>query len=90
MQNTSHNGAPLPNNIFGLNSNVPNYITFLLSRSNLGVTDGGIFTIGETDPNWSAVVNQSKIAIAQDFGQWVGLMDAVVVNGKSMDGHGIL
>lgn len=54
------------------------------------MTDGGIFTISETDPSWGAVVNQSKIAIAQDFGQWVGLMDAVVVDGKSIDGHGIL
>ncbi|KAF7789586.1 hypothetical protein EIP86_000532 [Pleurotus ostreatoroseus] len=87
---TSFNGLPLLFNIFNLNTTAPSYITFLLSRSNLGITDGGIFTISEVDPSWSAVQNQSKIAIAQGLGQWVGVMDAVIVNGKNYTGHGLL
>ncbi len=77
-------------NIFNSNSSAPNIITFLLSRSNLGITDGGIFTIAEVDTNWDAVVNQSKIAIAQGTGQWIGVMDGVIVNGKNYTGHGLL
>ncbi|KAJ3557413.1 hypothetical protein NM688_g1478 [Phlebia brevispora] len=88
--NTTSNGLPLLNNIFNVYPQDPNYITFLLGRTNLGISDGGIFTIAEVDSSWSAVVNQSKIAIAQGLGQWIGLMDAVIVNGETFTGHGLL
>ena len=90
LVNTTNNGLPFLNNVFNANSSLGNYITFLLSRSNLGISNGGIFTIGEVDQNWSAVTDQAKVAIAQDFGQWIGLMDSVIVNGKTYDGHGLL
>lgn len=90
LANTSYNGLPLLNQIFNANSSIPNYITFLLARSNLGQTDGGIFTVGEVDPSWSAVTNQSKVAVAQGLNQWIALLDGVVVNGKNITGHGML
>lgn len=76
--------------IFNSNTSNPSYITFLLARSNLGMSDGGIFTISETDPAWSEVHNQSKVPIAQGLNQWVGLMDGVRVNGKNFTGNGTL
>lgn len=50
-------------NLFGAYPNISTYITFLLTRSNLGISDGGIFTIGETDPNWTKVLDQPQIEV---------------------------
>ena len=92
MGNTTNLGYPLLNNIFASNPDTPNHITFLLSRSLLGITNGGLFTIGETAPGFDAITSQPTIAVDpwHDLGQWVGLMEGVVVNGKLFTGHGQL
>lgn len=77
-------------NIFATYPNVSNFVTFLLARSDLGITDGGVFSIGDVDPYWTAVLNQTQIPVVQDTQQWVGLMDAVIVDGRNFSGHGIL
>lgn len=77
-------------NVFSAYANVSTYITFLLTRSNLGISDGGIFTVGETDSNWSQIANQTKIPVVQELKQWIVLMDGVIVNGKNYTGHGLL
>lgn len=63
-------------------------MTFLLARSELGATDGGILTIGEVSPDWAAVTSQPKIATIPGRQEWVGYMDAMVVDGKRYSGHG--
>lgn len=83
-------GLPVLYNIFASNPSLPNYFSFLLSRSNLGVTDGGIFSVGEVDPNWSAVLNQTQIPVVSQLEQWISVMDGVVVDGKNFSGHGLL
>lgn len=92
LQNTSFNGLPPLYNIFNAQPGMPNIITFLLARSNLGITDGGIFTVGAVDPNWSAVLNETQIPVVgfEAMPQWVGLMDGMVVDGKNFTGHGLL
>ena len=77
-------------NLFSAYPNISTYITFLLTRSNLGVSDGGIFTIGETDPNWTKVLDQPQLPVLEKTHQWITLMDGVTVNGKNYTGHGIL
>lgn len=79
-------------NIFSTYTNVSTYMTFLLARSDLGITDGGIFTIGDVDPNWSAVLNQTKVPVIQTGAdqQWAALVDGMIVDGKNYSGHGIL
>lgn len=88
--NTSFNGLPVLYNVFASNLNVSNYFTFLLARSNLGITDGGIFSVGDVDPHWSSVLNQTRLPVVQALEQWVVLMDGVVVDGKHYTGHGVL
>ncbi len=45
------NGATFLDNVFAYYPNEPNFITFLLSRSDTGVIDGGSFTIGTLHPD---------------------------------------
>lgn len=54
------------------------------------MTDGGIFTIGEVDSDWSNVTNQPKLPVFYDEPQWAILMDKVIVNGNEISGHGLL
>lgn len=88
LRNTTYNALPPLYNIFAAYPDLPQYITFLLARSGLGATDGGILTIGEVDANWSDVLNQPKIVVPDGRDRWVGYMDAMIVNGKKYSGHG--
>lgn len=88
--NTPLNGNPLMYNVFSAYPNVSNHMTFLLSRSELGITDGGIFTIGDVDPNWSSILNQKQIPVVSALQQWIGITDGIIVNGKNITGHGLL
>lgn len=90
LANTSFNGNPLLYNIFSTYTNISNFITFQLNRSDLGITGGGVFTIGEVNSNLSSVVNQTQIPIVAALEQWIGLTDGIVVNGENFTGHGLL
>ena len=65
-------------------------MTFLLSRGNLGISEGGIFTIGEVNSNWAEVTNQPHLPIVEVIGRWLTVADAFIVNGESLSGHGLL
>ncbi|KAI0766085.1 aspartic peptidase domain-containing protein [Irpex lacteus] len=90
LNNTEYNGQTVMHNLFGAYPNISTYITFLLTRSNLGISDGGIFTIGETDPNWTKVLDQPQIEVLTETDQWITFMGGVSVNGKNYTGHGFL
>lgn len=49
--NPQLNGDTFLDNVFAFYPDEPNIITFLLSRSDTGITDGGAFTIGELPPS---------------------------------------
>ena len=70
--------------------NVSQFMTFLLSRSNLGVTDGGIFTVGEVDENWSNVLNQPQVPVLEAVQEWITLSDGIIVDGQNITGNGFL
>ncbi|KAI0091518.1 aspartic peptidase domain-containing protein [Irpex rosettiformis] len=90
LNDTSFNGETVMNNLFSAYSNISTYITFLLTRTNLGKSDGGIFTIGETDPNWTKVLDQTPLPVRAKTDEWITFMGGVSVNGKNYTGHGLL
>lgn len=57
-------------------------MTFELSRSEVtSLTSGGVFTLGETNSNFSAILNAPQLpALTPDA--WFVLMDGLNVNGK--------
>ncbi|KDQ58212.1 hypothetical protein JAAARDRAFT_35033 [Jaapia argillacea MUCL 33604] len=91
--NSTYNPASFLDNVFTIYPKEPNFITVQLSRdSDLGVTAGGVFTIGEIGPGLDAI-NQSpmlKVAQISDTSpEWTIAMDGIVVNGTTYNGHSI-
>lgn len=83
LANTSYNGDPVLYNLFSAYPSVSNYITFLLRRSGLGITEGGIFTIGDVDATLSPVLNQTQIPVFPGSPYWITSMEGIVVNGQN-------
>jgi hypothetical protein len=61
-------------------------MTFMLSRSTIGTTDGGVFTIGVVNSSFSDVQKANKLPVESVTNQWVILVDAVIINGQKLDG----
>lgn len=79
-------GLPILYNIFATYPNVSRYITFILNRSPLGMTEAGFYSIGGVNASLSCIVNQTQIPVVTGSHQWVGTMDAIIVNGKDITG----
>lgn len=76
--------------VFQANTSLSTFITFQLSRSQAtGTTDGGIFTIGEIDSNFTAVSQSSKLPVISTD-RWVVLMDGMLINGQPVSGGSAL
>ncbi|TCD62014.1 hypothetical protein EIP91_007609 [Steccherinum ochraceum] len=90
LANTTFDGAPLLSNLFNLYPNESNFITFLLNRTDLGVTGGGSFTVGELDSDFAAVANATKLPVLGQTGFWLTAMDSMIVNGQTVSGGGVL
>ncbi|KDQ56686.1 hypothetical protein JAAARDRAFT_194660 [Jaapia argillacea MUCL 33604] len=90
---SSYNGASFLDNVFMIYPSEPNFITFQLSRDpNLGVTSGGVFTIGEVGTGFEAVSKSpvlKVVEVSNNAPYWSTPMDGVVVNGKTFNGHSI-
>ena len=86
--NTTFDGNPVLYNIFSAYPDIPNYMTFLLSRSDIGVTEGGVFTIGDVNASYSDILNQTQLHVLSNSGaQWVVDVDGIVVNGERFGGN---
>ncbi|THG98974.1 hypothetical protein EW026_g3293 [Hermanssonia centrifuga] len=68
-------------NLFNVYPDTPNFISFLLSRSDFGVTDGGTFTIGELAAGMQAVQQTPQLPVLSENG-WVTAAAAIIVNGR--------
>ncbi|KAI0786810.1 aspartic peptidase domain-containing protein [Abortiporus biennis] len=88
LANTSYDGSPVTQNIFNLYSNESNFMTMQLSRSDLGMVDGGVFTIGEIDPNFTAITSSPKLEVLTTRSRWHTIADSVIINGKPHSGQG--
>ncbi|EPS95500.1 hypothetical protein FOMPIDRAFT_1025795 [Fomitopsis schrenkii] len=86
LNNTKFNGVNFLTNIFNLVPDEPAYMTFLLSRTNTGVTQGGVMSIGELVSNLTHIKEAPKLPVFTDAG-WVTVSDGVVVNGKHHAAH---
>ncbi|KZV97236.1 acid protease [Exidia glandulosa HHB12029] len=78
-------GRSLLYNVFAQDASVPNFITFLLSRSNdPNAPVEGSFTISETDDDYTAVTNGVKVPTfpVEDPIRWCVLLDGFAADGK--------
>ncbi|KAI0634470.1 aspartic peptidase domain-containing protein [Trametes polyzona] len=92
LENTSYqeNATPIMHNVgthilFEHEPDLFNFTTLLMSRSEFGVTDGGVVTISEVLPNMSGILDAPKIDSVTE-GKWTVAMDGVYVNGEFLDG----
>ncbi|KAI0786809.1 aspartic peptidase domain-containing protein [Abortiporus biennis] len=88
LVNSSYDGSSLMQNIFNLYPNKSNFMTMQLSRSDLGMVDGGVFTIGEIDPNYAAITSSPKLEVFTTHNFWETIVDSVIINGNPYSGHG--
>ena len=86
LSGSKFDGQTLIENIVAANSSLAEFITFSLSRSfATGTTDGGVFSIGEIDSNFTAVSNSPQLEVI-DSSRWIVFMDGIVINGKNLTG----
>ncbi|OBZ66213.1 Aspartic protease [Grifola frondosa] len=89
--NSSYSGNHFLDNVFSFYPGEPNFITFLLSRSELGITAGGVFTIAEVDGNHTNITEAPPLnVLSPSFPQWATSMDGIRINGELVNGHSLL
>ncbi|OSC99706.1 acid protease [Trametes coccinea BRFM310] len=88
LENTSfaENGKPILYNLFEHEPSLPNYITMLMSRSEAGITDGGVLTVSEVLDNMTDVLN-APVFQSPVPSRWYTLLDGLYINGQPMNGY---
>ncbi|KAJ8473121.1 hypothetical protein ONZ51_g8065 [Trametes cubensis] len=83
LANTSfaENGVSIIFNIFEHLPELPNYMTFLMSRSSGGLTDGGLLTVSEVLSNLTDILKAPLLNSLSDE-LWETTLDGVYLNGK--------
>ncbi|KAI0954133.1 hypothetical protein AcW1_006619 [Taiwanofungus camphoratus] len=83
-------GRTFVSNVFAQNDSTPNLFTILLGRSgDPAYTTEGLFTIGEYDPDFSAVASQPRLPRFPNYKnistppRWSVVMDRMTVNGQA-------
>ncbi|OSX58790.1 hypothetical protein POSPLADRAFT_1035894 [Postia placenta MAD-698-R-SB12] len=87
-EKSPYNGMPFTTNVFNQTGPSSSYMTFLLSRSEAGVTEGGLMTLGELAANYTEITRSPKLPVVHD-GRWITWMDGIYVNGKLYSGHSV-
>ncbi|KAI0828864.1 acid protease [Trametes gibbosa] len=80
------NGRPIVHNILSALHDQPNYITFLMSRPELGANPGGVFTISELVSDLAEVTSAPRLEALTNV-TWSTLLDGAYVNGVLLTGH---
>ncbi|EIW64104.1 acid protease [Trametes versicolor FP-101664 SS1] len=88
LYNSSYaaNSLPLLVNVFAQTQEEHNYFTFLMDRDELGVTNGGTFTVSELITEYASITSAPHMIPVIDQG-WETHMDGMTINGQFMDGH---
>ncbi|KAH9915321.1 aspartic peptidase domain-containing protein [Fomitopsis serialis] len=86
LNGTAYNGQNFLTNVFQLVPDESPFMTFLLSRTNTGVTEGGVLSIGELVSNLTHITKAPKLPVLSPSG-WVTASDGVLVNGKHYSAH---
>ncbi|KAH9903454.1 aspartic peptidase domain-containing protein [Cubamyces lactineus] len=87
LNNTAfaENGNPILYNLFDHEPDLPNYITLLMSRSDIGLVDGGVLTVSEVISNMSDILN-APLFQSPTTTSWTTVMDGLYVNGEFISG----
>ncbi|KAH9947685.1 aspartic peptidase domain-containing protein [Amylocystis lapponica] len=88
LENSTYNGLNFLDNVFGYYPNESNFISFLLSRSDYGITEGGVMTIGELVENYTQITSTPKLQVVVDYG-WFTFMDGIYVNSQFFTGNSL-
>ncbi|GBE78628.1 hypothetical protein SCP_0115170 [Sparassis crispa] len=88
LYNSSYNGAPFLNNVFNYYPDEQAFITLLLTRSNIGITEGGVFSISELVVDYASIIDTPKLLVHSDTA-FLTFMDGIYVNGEFLTGHSI-
>jgi hypothetical protein len=91
LNGTSYNGKNFLDNVFSIYPQDPNFITFSLSRSDVGVTSGGTFTIAVIPDQFSAANNATSLPVVNPTGnepQWICNLDDLIIQGKDTKSSG--
>ncbi|KAH9889825.1 aspartic peptidase domain-containing protein [Cubamyces lactineus] len=81
----AENGNPIIYNLFDHEPDLPNYTTFLMSRSQMGISDGGVLTVSEVLSNMTDILN-APLYQSPATSQWTTVMDGLYVNGEFLNG----
>ncbi|KAI0329762.1 acid protease [Cubamyces sp. BRFM 1775] len=87
LANTSYaeNGVSIIFNIFEHLPDLPNYMTFLMSRSSGGFTDGGLLTVSEVLSNLTDILQAPLLnSLSDEF--WETTLDGLYLMGKPVLG----
>ncbi|GBE88337.1 acid protease [Sparassis crispa] len=84
--NSPDNGWPFLSNLFNNNPDMEPYITLYLTRSSVGVVDGGALTISEIVTNFEAVLEAPPLPVYSD-NAFSTFMDGVYLDGKFLTGN---
>ncbi|KAH9848546.1 aspartic peptidase domain-containing protein [Lenzites betulinus] len=83
LANTSFadNAIPVIYNLFKGQPDLPNYVTWLMSRSEVGINSGGILTISDVLADMTDIFDAPSYKSVFP-GQWTTVLDGIYVNGK--------
>ncbi|KAH9934492.1 aspartic peptidase domain-containing protein [Epithele typhae] len=85
VENTTYaeNGIPILYNLFDHEPTMPDYAAWYMSRSDVGISDGGVLTISEVLSNMTDVVKAPVLASPAP-GAWTSYLEDITVNGQSV------
>ncbi|RDX52206.1 acid protease [Lentinus brumalis] len=88
LMNTSYadNGRAMLYNMFAHEPDRPDYITWLMSRTDVGDADGGVFTVWEVLANMTDILDAPQLNSLHK-GDWTYWIDGIYVNGRYVGGH---
>ncbi|KAL6305595.1 aspartic peptidase domain-containing protein [Sparassis latifolia] len=86
LLNSSYSGMPFLNNVFNYHPDEQAFITLLLTRSNIGITEGGVFSISELVVDYASILDTPQLPVHSDT-DFLTFMDGIYVNGEFLTGH---
>ncbi|RPD60484.1 acid protease [Lentinus tigrinus ALCF2SS1-7] len=88
LMNTSYadNAKAMLYNLFAHEPDRPDYVTWLMSRTELGDGSGGVLTVSEVLANMTDILDAPQLNSLMS-GEWVYWLDGIYINGRFFGGH---
>lgn len=84
--NSTSSGSPLIENIFSHSTAKGSFVTLLFPRTTLGVSDGGVFTIGEVPTELRAITDTPRLEVVANSQSWALNMEGLLTNEGALTG----